>query len=266
MSNLAYRTWGLREGPPLVLLHGFLGDASDWEKLAHELEQEFYLIAVDLPGHGGSKDVQLDIENAFSDFSEWLSKTLSQLGMTHYSILGYSLGGRLAMNHAMNHPEAVDKLLVESAHPGLEQDADRHARQESDQAWAEKFRSEPLAEVLQSWYHQPVFADLNCQVRDSLMLHRCKINQSGQALADTLEAFSLSRQPAFWGSLADTSTMIHYFHGDRDLKFQDIALRLQGLVSSADIHKVEHSGHNIHREQPEVMAKVIRQAFFPSSF
>ncbi len=257
--NLAYRTWGVREGTPLVLLHGFLGDCSDWSLLAEQLAADFYLIAIDLPGHGHSSNIPVAEENSFDVFSDLLSATLQQLDVKDYALVGYSLGGRLAMYHALKSPEGVEKLIVESSHPGLESE-ECAARLENDQSWASRFRTEPLSEVLTRWYHQTVFADLNSKVRESLMKSRLASNTDGNLLADALERYSLARQPSLWGGLGSASCPITYLHGDRDIKFQSIAHKLLESGCVMNIHSVSNSGHNIHREQPEIMAKVLRDA------
>lgn len=271
-TNLAYRTWGVREGVPLVLLHGFLGDSGDWDGLARHLQEDLYLVAVDLPGHGKSRDVKVCRDNAFEAFGDLLRGTLSQLGLDHYSVLGYSLGGRLAMNHLTQAADAIDRLLVESSHPGLEDNTERRARWNNDQGWAEQFRNDPLNEVMQRWYHQPVFADLNSRERERLMNYRCsghqadgsssaqgEVGANGESLAWALEAFSLSRQPEFWGMLNRSSGTSHYFCGERDLKFQAIAHRLLEMGCFHSVHEIKEAGHNIHREQPGAMAAIIRQ-------
>ena len=259
MNNLAYRTWGIRGRPALVLLHGFLGDSEDWLPLVSLLEQDFYLVAVDLPGHAKSRTVEWSGENAFAAFSERLDLTLQQLDLKRYSLLGYSLGGRLALLHSLNYGERVEQLFLESCHPGLESETDRSIRRQTDQEWAERFRTEPLEEVLQRWYHQPVFADLNSQQRQALMEHRLRVNQDGGPLGDILDRCSLSRQPACWGRLEGVSFSVHYFYGERDLKFTEIALRLHKSGSLSGLHKVAAAGHNVHREQPAAMADVVRQ-------
>ena len=259
MNNLAYRTWGIRGRPALVLLHGFLGDSEDWRPLVSLLEDDFYLVAIDLPGHGNSQSVELAGDDAFRLFSQILNLTLQQLDLKRFSLLGYSLGGRLAMMYSLDHGGSVEHLLLESCHPGLESDADRSIRSQSDSEWASLFRTEPLEEVLQRWYHQPVFADLNSQQRQSLMEHRLRVNKNSPLLGNVLDGCSLSRQPACWGKLEDVSFPVHYFYGEKDLKFTEIALRLHKSGSLAGLHKVSAAGHNVHREQPEAMADVIRQ-------
>ncbi|UYM17024.1 2-succinyl-6-hydroxy-2,4-cyclohexadiene-1-carboxylate synthase [Endozoicomonas euniceicola] len=265
MNNLAYRTWGIRGRPTLVLLHGFLGDSEDWLPLVSLLEEDFYLVAVDLPGHAKSLNVELSDDKAFALFSDLLDLTLHQLDLKHYSLLGYSLGGRLALLHSLSHSHRVEQLLLESCHPGLESEADRDIRRQSDKEWAERFRTEPLDEVLQQWYHQPVFADLNSQQRQTLMEYRLEINRNGRLLGDILEYCSLSRQPACWGQMEDVPFPVHYFYGERDLKYTGIALRLHKSGSLAGLHKIAGTGHNIHRERPADMAAIIRQQLGRSS-
>ena len=261
MKNLAYRTWGVRGYPVLVLVHGFLGDSEDWQELAKQLEGSFYLVAVDLPGHGHSMNVSLDPANGFEAFNELLSETLSQLDLKQYSLLGYSLGGRLATHFALTHPQRLEKLLLESSHPGLEKDADRQVRRKSDLLWAEKFRKGPLSDVLQSWYHQPIFADLEHQIRDSLMQDRIGSGQDGEKLADMLETCSLSLQPSCWDGLSKAVFPVHYFYGERDLKFAEIARKLRDIGRTVSAFGIDLAGHNIHRQQPERMASHIRSLF-----
>ena len=258
MSNLAYRTWGLRDRPALVLLHGFLGDSKDWLKLVSLLEQDLYLVAIDLPGHGNSRNIELSGADGFASFSALLDSTLSQLDLKQYSLLGYSLGGRLAMSHSINHSHQVQRLLLESCHPGLESDADRSLRRQNDREWVERFRREPLPEVLDSWYHQPVFADLDCQQRQQLMEHRSQVNSDGRVLAHMLEHSGLAEQPSYWEAITHVPFAVNYFYGDRDLKFTDIARRLHRSGGLAGLHLIHGTGHNVHREQPGQMAEVIR--------
>ncbi|MET4693552.1 alpha/beta fold hydrolase [Endozoicomonas lisbonensis] len=242
-------------------------------------EEDFYLVAVDLPGHakslnvglsGGSAElsddnVSLSDDKAFALFSDLLDLTLHQLDLKRYSLLGYSLGGRLALLHSLSHSNKVEQLLLESCHPGLESEADRELRRQADKEWAERFRTEPLEQVLERWYHLPVFADLNSQQRKDLMEYRLGINKNGRLLGDILEYCSLSRQPACWGQMEDVSFPVHYFYGERDLKYTEIALRLHKSGSLAGLHKIAGAGHNIHREQPADMAEVIRKQLSPSS-
>ena len=258
MNNLAYRTWGLRDRPALVLLHGFLGDSEDWLTLVPLLEQHLYLVAVDLPGHGNSQKIELEGDDGFAAFCMLLDHSLNQLDLKLFSLLGYSLGGRLATAYSISHSHRIQRLLLESCHPGLESEADRNQRRINDQAWAGRFLREPLLDVLQSWYHQPVFADLDCQQRQRLMEHRCCHNSDGRVLAHMLSRCGLAEQPNYWDALCHVRFPVDYLYGERDLKFTDIAQRLHRSGCLAGLHAVAAAGHNVHREQFEQMATIIR--------
>lgn len=124
---LATTTQGSATQPPLVLLHGFLGSSYDWRELLPHLSQDYYCIAVDLPGHGRSCDIQID-SPGFSDCVALLRHTLLKAGIPRFHLLGYSLGGRIALHLAQTWPEALLSLHLESCHPGLLSNDERRQR------------------------------------------------------------------------------------------------------------------------------------------
>ncbi|MBZ5488437.1 2-succinyl-6-hydroxy-2,4-cyclohexadiene-1-carboxylate synthase [Halomonas aquamarina] len=233
--------------PTLVMLHGLLGDRHDWARVAERLEGISHL-ALDLPGHGDNRAVQV---GSFEAFHEWLSATLSDRGIVRYCLLGYSLGGRLALYHASRQPPGLAALWLENAHPGLptEQRPDRIAH---DERWAARFAQEPLQEVLADWYRQPVFADLGAAQRRRQRDRRR--HNSGQAVARMLRATSLGCQPSLWQWLADTSLPVGYLSGLQDAKFHALANRL--AATAPHIHHAPlEGGHNLHSEQPDKVAR-----------
>lgn len=246
---------------PLVLLHGFMGSADDWQPLVPFLQNHFYLVMIDLPGHGDNLAL-LETEDNFSAFAEALKDTLGKQGLAACMILGYSLGGRLAMAFARDYPEYILKLLLEGAHPGLQNETERQLRQDSDRQWAERFSCEPVAEVLQDWYQQPVFSDLNAVQRERLI--ELRKNQSGKELAQVMMKFSLSAQPDFRPVLKQCQCPVHYFYGEQDAKFKGLGQSLLAESCLSGLHRIDGSGHNIHREQPEALAAAILNLFSAS--
>ena len=110
--------------------------------------------------------------------------------------MGYSLGGRLALDYHLNQPNPyLQQSFLEGANIGLKTDAERNARQQNDAAWAQRFCNEPMPEVLEAWYQQPVFSHLNEQQRKSLIEKR-KAN-CGANIGKMLLATSLAKQPDF---------------------------------------------------------------------
>lgn len=175
--------------PWLVFLHGFSGDRNEWRKVgdAFPAWPRLYL---DLPGHGGSADIAVQ---DFAGVNTLLQSTLNSYNIHKYWLIGYSLGGRVAMNFASQPRAGMRGLIVEGGHPGLQDVEARQARRSNDRAWAERFRREPLEQVFADWYQQPVFASLNAAQRESLVALRSRNN--GATLAAMLQATSLPRRP-----------------------------------------------------------------------
>jgi 2-succinyl-6-hydroxy-2,4-cyclohexadiene-1-carboxylate synthase len=238
--------------PTLVLLHGFLGSANDWSALVRLLP-DCNCIAFDLPGHGHAHDQQL---KQMADFSTWLNQQLQQRNITNYHLLGYSLGGRLALQFTATQPAGLQSLLLENAHPGLSSTAERKTRASADARWAHRFYREPLTNVLADWYQQPVFADLNAAERTALIDKRSRNN--AKQLAHILCRCSLAKQTDLQPWLQETSLPILYLCGEDDLKFQTIGAHLATHNTSIK-QQILAGGHNLHRANPESMTAAIRQ-------
>lgn len=244
--------------PVLVLLHGFLGAASDWQPLQIQLP-DVHCVPLDLPGHGSSQDTPLC---HMTDFPAWLQQQLTLREIRHYHLLGYSLGGRLALQFAATQPAGLQSLLLENAHPGLMSAMERQLRINTDAQWARRFYRQPLAEVLTDWYQQPVFADLSADERQQLIQTRA--NNDARALARALCRYSLARQADFRFWIKTTSTPVLYLCGTEDSKFQAIGNALQGTAPRLQLALLP-GGHNLHRATPDRMAQIIRHWLKPFS-
>lgn len=232
----------------LVFLHGFAGDSHEWRTVGQAFGA-YPRLYIDLPGHGGSAHITV---NHFADVSELIKNTLNSYNILKYWLVGYSLGGRVAMFYVSQPREGLCGLVVEGGHPGLGDDNQRRLRRHSDAAWAERFRREPLTQVFADWYQQPVFASLNAAQRESLVALRSRNN--GATLAAMLQATSLAAQADLRASLQARDFPFHYLCGERDAKFRAIAQTL-----AADLHLIHHAGHNAHRDNPAAVIACLAQ-------
>ncbi|WP_312410458.1 2-succinyl-6-hydroxy-2,4-cyclohexadiene-1-carboxylate synthase [Pseudescherichia sp.] len=225
--------------PWLVFLHGFAGDSREWMAVGERFSRHPRLY-IDLPGHGGSSAV---FARDFDEVCLQLSATLISYNILKYWLVGYSLGGRIAMHYSCQKPAGLQGLIVEGGHPGLTHSDAREARWLSDARWAQRFRKEPLADVFNDWYRQPVFAGLTALQRQTLVTLRSE--NSGAALAAMLEATSLAVQPDLRPALRRCHFPIHYLCGEHDHKF-----RALGAELAAPCQLINDAGHNAHRENP----------------
>ncbi|POZ16108.1 2-succinyl-6-hydroxy-2,4-cyclohexadiene-1-carboxylate synthase [Lelliottia aquatilis] len=246
---LAGKTRAGKPGFPwLVFLHGFSGDNREWQNVGKKLP-DYPQLYLDLPGHGGSQDIAV---TGFNNVSQLLSKTLLSYNILEYWLVGYSLGGRVAMFHAYQQPEGLAGLIVEGGHPGLRDATEREARADSDTRWAMRFRDEPLASVFKDWYQQPVFASLTDAQCDELVALRSQNN--GATLAAMLQATTLAAQPDLRAALSACAAPFHYLYGERDHKFAALAAELH-----AERHVIPNAGHNAHRDNPAAVAACLAQ-------
>lgn len=237
--------------PWLVFLHGFAGDSREWMAVGERLPRHPRLY-IDLPGHGGSSAIYA---RDFNEVCLQLHATLISYNILKHWLVGYSLGGRIAMFYACRHPAGLQGLIVEGGHPGLTHSAAREARWLSDARWAQRFRHEPLPDVFTDWYRQPVFAGLTALQRQELVTLRSE--NSGAALAAMLEATSLAVQPDLRPALRRCYFPFHYLCGEHDPKF-----RALGAELAARCQLINNAGHNAHRENPggtaACLARILR--------
>ncbi|MCU6670317.1 2-succinyl-6-hydroxy-2,4-cyclohexadiene-1-carboxylate synthase [Enterobacteriaceae bacterium H4N4] len=242
---------GNADQPWLVFLHGFSGDRHEWQQVGARFDAcpRLYL---DLPGHGDSAHITV---NDFHAVSTLLNATLVSYNILNYWLVGYSLGGRIALYHACQRPDGLRGLIVEGAHPGLSNAQQRASRRTADVRWAARFRDEPLEAVFADWYQQPVFAHLTDEQRQQLVALRSRNN--GATLAAMLQATSLGEQPDLRVALAEYPDPFYFIYGEQDDKFRFIASELAAIR-----HKIPHAGHNAHRENPgavvERLAQILR--------
>jgi esterase len=105
--KLFYREYG--SGQPIVIMHGIFGSSDNWLTQAKILSEEYKVILVDLRNHGQSpKDDAFDYRVMVSD----MEKFMSDLQLKDPIVIGHSMGGKVAMNFAVAHPERLSKLIV----------------------------------------------------------------------------------------------------------------------------------------------------------
>ncbi len=104
------------DGPPLVLIHGYLVSHWYFRQVIGDLARRFSVIALDLPGHGESDRPSPDrFGYDLPALADVVAGTLDALGVPRAHVWGHSMGGGVALTLAARHPEKVDRLLLEDA-------------------------------------------------------------------------------------------------------------------------------------------------------
>lgn len=111
--ELHYRDEGTADKPVLVLLHGFGGSLHGWDAWVRQLEGDFRILRIDLPGFGLSTPLRRKVEIGF--FVDVLHQFLEAKGIGKTFVAGNSLGGWLAWEYTCAHPERIEKLVLLNA-------------------------------------------------------------------------------------------------------------------------------------------------------
>lgn len=257
MRTLEYRVSGLASHPAVLFLHGFMGSMDDWQYVIDRLESEYQCIAVDLPGHGASRNFS-DEDYAMEGASQLISRLLDDLLIRRCAFVGYSMGGRLALYTAFREPQRCSRLILESASPGLKTEAERLTRRNIDEVRAARLESVDFDTFLEEWYHQQIFTSLrkNVQAFEEMITRRR--NNDPHELARVLRGMSVGKQPSLWERLCDLKIPTLTVVGALDGKFVEIAESMAVLTDNIRVATVPDTGHNLHIEHPEAYVELIK--------
>lgn len=234
------------EGPLVVALHGFTQAGAAMAPLLGALSGPRSRLLVDLPGHAGSGSVSADLEKSADLVVELADGE-------PFDLVGYSLGGRVALHVACRAPQTLRSVVAISASPGLPDEAARAARLERDRVLAAELRATGVPEFLERWLRNPLFATLP---PDRSLLELRSAN-TAEGLADSLTRCSLGAQRDLRGDLVGSGVPVLLLAGSRDDPYVDSSTALAARASHLRAAVVPGAGHACHLEQPRLVARLI---------
>jgi len=245
-------------GPGLLLLHGFTGSSATWAAFLPEWSTQYQVLAPDLIGHGQSAaptdPARYTLEEAVDD----LLALLDTLGIDQCIVLGYSLGGRLALTFAVHAPARVSALILESTSPGIADPSERAARKAQDEALAAMIEERGIAWFVEYWEQQPLFASqarLPADVRARIRAERLAQRPSG--LANSLRGMGTGVMTPLWDHLPQLDLPVLLIVGAFDTKYVTIGQSMAAQLPHAELVIVPDAGHAVHVEQPEIFQNLV---------
>lgn len=202
-------------------LHGFLGRPTDWDHLSFEHQ------AIDL--------FQQPIASSLEEWAQAFNTEVAKTPGPH-TLIGYSLGGRLALHALIDQPELWKQATLISTHPGLKTEKEREQRLQHDQQWAERFLTEPWGQLMNAWNAQPVFAG-------DTPPSRPEKDNNRETLAKALTNYSLGTQKNLRTTIGELSMPIKWVVGAKDVKFTQLSCELVFAHPNSTVAVVPGVGH-----------------------
>lgn len=238
--------------PTMLLLHGFTGSGRNWEELAAKLPG-WRIVAPDLPGHGESDAPA----GAMPEVAQGLVSLLDALNVDQALVVGYSMGGRLALHLAVTAPERVRGLVVIGATPGLADAEARAVRMAADEALARQIETD-YDGFVRDWEALPLFASQRVMAPESQeRIREIRRSHSPDALATSLRLLGTGAQPPLHARLSGLTMPVLWVVGEYDAKFRAIAQEVQPLLPAARFAVLPYAGHAVYLERPSAFKTLL---------
>ncbi|WP_287437108.1 2-succinyl-6-hydroxy-2,4-cyclohexadiene-1-carboxylate synthase [Thermomicrobium sp.] len=263
VRGVTYQVCAAGQGSPLALLHGFAGSSAHWAPLAPELvARGWRVIAPDLLGHGRTDAPSAPTRYAAAEQVTDLASLLGELVSGPIRLLGYSMGGRLALHLALAHPERIAALVLESASPGLDDPAERAARQRADEELATAIEQRGLDWFADYWERLPLFASrqrLSAERRTALRAEW--LAQRPHGLGASLRGFGTGSMPAVWDRLSELRMPVLVIAGALDTRYAALSQAMAARIPASQLVIVPAAGHTVHLEQPAAFLAALERFF-----
>jgi 2-succinyl-6-hydroxy-2,4-cyclohexadiene-1-carboxylate synthase len=178
-------------------------------------------------------------------------QSVRRCAVEHPLLVGYSLGGRVALHVALREQSALGGLILEGASPGLRSRAERQERARLDRGRAEDLLTGGLPAFVESWYEGEMFASARRYPKKLNSLKRMRSRGNPAQLAQALECLGVGRQEPLWDELDQLTLPVLLVSGALDHKYRQINAEMQALLPQSRSIVISDAGHNSHWEQPQ---------------
>jgi len=233
-------------GPPLVLLHGFLGSPASWDATLAAIAHHGSAWCPWLPGHGPAAPEPASFDAAAQEIADSLPEGAI--------LAGYSLGARLALAATLRRPGRARATLLIGGHVGLADPAERVARAALDAERAAALREGDLAAFVSAWEALPLFESQRALPAAQRARQRAaRLAHDPRALAWSFDVAGLAQMPDLRAAVASARQPLCFLTGALDLRFGALAASLV-RVPWVTHEVVRGAGHNLLLEAPHAVA------------
>jgi 2-succinyl-6-hydroxy-2,4-cyclohexadiene-1-carboxylate synthase len=222
--------------PPVLFIPGFMQPASAWAPVAERLDPPTAML--DHREHS--------FEGRLGEIAAAGERAL---------LVGYSLGGRLALRAALRDPGRYAGVVTVGVTAGIEEAAERAARAEADERLASWIEAAPIEDIVAVWERQPLFADQSEALIEEQRAGR--LAQDPLALAQLLRTAGQGVLQPVWSELLTFELPLLAIAGSRDEGYVSAAKKIADMAPNAKVQIVEHAGHAAQLQQAAEVAELV---------
>jgi 2-succinyl-6-hydroxy-2,4-cyclohexadiene-1-carboxylate synthase len=251
---MRFEHWGKSGGSLLFCLHGFMGTGLDWHEFAERflaIVPDWQVAAPDLHSFDGRCPT-------LSEIRDCLEHHAAECNAPKTLLMGYSMGGRLALEITLDAPAAFSGFIGVSTTAGIENSKEREERRLSDLGLAARLRAmasrDEFQNFLRSWWEQPVF---HSPRNDQSALEKfisTRLDLSPARLAASLDAWSVGVLSDQWSRLENLNLPVLLLAGECDKKYSALARRMAADLPMASARIIPGTGHRLPAEAPQELA------------
>jgi 2-succinyl-6-hydroxy-2,4-cyclohexadiene-1-carboxylate synthase len=230
------------EAATVLLVPGFMQRGEAWEPIAARL--------------AGSSYSSTCVDFATWTFDDRIAELLEK-APPGAALVGYSMGGRLALHAALREPGRFGALVLVGVTAGIEDAAEREDRRRSDESLAEWMERRSIEEVVERWESMPVFASQPPGLRE---LQRAgRLSHDPERLAQLLRSAGQGASPPVWERLGTLGCPVLLTAGEQDRRYATAARAMAERIPHARVRLVADAGHAPQLEAPAAFSALLRE-------
>lgn len=222
----------------LICLHGFLGSGADFDPLLPKFIQSGYH-NIHCP------DLSSDLDGVVNRIQSFIQSSTEG----SVDLLGYSMGGRIALHVTHQHPSWIKNLILIGASPGIQNETDRKKRLDHDIRLVHRLKQMGIKAFVNEWMENPIIRsqkNIPKNIRDKMIQRRYEMDP--ELVSQSLILLGTGALPSLWKELKNIQTPTTLITGDLDTKFCGISSRMAELMPNASHLNIPNVGHAAHLE------------------
>ena len=239
----------LLQQQPILCLHGFTHIGSQFNELSTHLDRP--IVAPDL-------HIETEVPIELDTTLMALEDIINLIGQP-LPVLGYSMGGRLALSLAIDRPDLVQRVIVVSAGPGIADAADRATRAAEDGALADRIIEVGVSTFLDGWLQRPLTSTASVDEEVAQQDRALREENSAAGLAAALRSLGQGAYPYLGDRLGDLAMPLLAVSGANDERYTEQSGALAAAVPDGRHVTIDGAGHNVVLEAPEELAAVVEE-------